>query len=264
MLTTRFLDHHLPHDLVNLVLHYFQSIKRDTKHKAIAGEWESVQNEYPDEVFRGACRGNHFSMIHFPLHKVYYSVGLNESARGGHLHLVQWFLIHGNLAQRPLYEAARCGHVPMIHFLISNSNTNWNHVLIGACRGGHVRIAKLAISRGAYVDPHLLYCACDSGSLPIVQFLIDVLKEKISSKEVFLDYALKYACERDRRDIVVYLIDHGATNANHCLIESFRRKQYELCEVLIAKHATHVLGCLRYAIQQNDDDAIKIALRFLK
>ena len=142
-----------PNGVDAIIIGYVQSKRRDWKHIAASGEYETCLDMPQDKLYfglRGACSGGHLELV-----KLMISRGANNWDCG-------------------LQHACRGGHLELVNLMISRGNDHWNNGLYGACRGGHLELANLMISRGAYTWNYGLRGACRGGHLELVDLIISL------------------------------------------------------------------------------------------
>jgi ankyrin repeat protein len=129
-------------------------------------------------VLKAALRG-HLDIVKLMVKRLNYQLwnsGLAYAARGGHFHVIQFFIEQGATCWMWALEgAARGGHISLIEFFLDKgglSHTNVNFALRGAARGGHQTLVQFIIDKGATHLNDALYCAARGGYTELVMFLI--------------------------------------------------------------------------------------------
>jgi hypothetical protein len=131
------------------------------------------------------------------------------SSSSSYLELVKHFYLLGSLVTEGcLYEATRCGNLPIIKFLLDeaglggdddhNSNTNYNKAVIIACGGSGIgngsseneslEIVKFLHSRGAdLTDKNFkgFIDACSNGNTEVVKYIFRCCKECIPDEVIY-------------------------------------------------------------------------------
>lgn len=132
MSQTRFLvSQHLPNDVVNIVMDYFQSSERTWKAIAQQGEYESLMScTEPNLGLYGACLGGHIEIVHL-------MISMNAN--------------HWNWG---LFGACLYGHIPIVDLMLSKQPNHLNGGLAAACLGKYMQIAQWMIANGADYCSH--------------------------------------------------------------------------------------------------------------
>lgn len=115
---------HLPHDLVDIVFLYFQSIKRKWKHMARAGEYEMCLK----------CPNARDEELHWEM-------GLRGALQGGHIEIAKQMIDKAeHTVDYALYYTCNAGNMQMVQYAIDRGASDWVMGLGAARLGGHIEI----------------------------------------------------------------------------------------------------------------------------
>lgn len=204
----------------------------------------SYFSDYEDVLYH-ACYYNYTNFIYYLMSKTHFSIDrcICQSALGGHLELVKFFLDTGDkIINLPEYGMSKQGHyytqysyglmdyseilnaaaeggnMNVINFLIKTwvneiPLIDWNMPLQGASKNGNLSLVQNFIQLGATRFDWALISAIEGNNFNVVKFfiehrLIDRMRESIG-------YALLASVNQNNKEILEYLIDFANNNSLH-------------------------------------------------
>ncbi|HSF18842.1 MAG TPA: PQQ-binding-like beta-propeller repeat protein [Vicinamibacteria bacterium] len=131
-------------------------------------------------------------------------------------------------------------HVLALALLLSQTIEDRGATLREAVRRGDIAEVQRLIDEGADVDAMnryqatALFFAADKGDLPLVRLLVEK-GARIDVRDTFYQMSpLGRALDKEHDDVVLYLLERGASEADAVLSEAVRRESRELLEAALA------------------------------
>ena len=150
----------------------------------------------------------------------------------------QYQLLYHNKNMNRLYlEAASNGELPLVKFALKNGaflHFLQDAAVRNAAGEGHLDVLKYLVNLGANIPPYALIEAVSNNHFDVVKYLVGEKKMRPS------DAALTRALLFERREIVKYLIEHGANvhaENDYALRWAARAGHFDLVRLLVEKGA---------------------------
>ena len=132
------------------------SLKISLKH----GSWEAAYQAL------AICKTN-------DMHNKKLNEGLCEVAKGGHKHLVDFFISKGaNDWNWGMQGAAQGGHRDLVELFVAKGASNWNEGMRSAAFGGHKDLVEFFVAKGANHWNWSMQGAAFGGHKDLVDFFI--------------------------------------------------------------------------------------------
>ncbi|KXJ20435.1 26S proteasome non-ATPase regulatory subunit 10 [Exaiptasia diaphana] len=183
-------------------------------------------------------------------------IALHWASSGGHTELVSYLLKHGSPVDdmddcgwTPLMIAASAGRTEIASNLIAHNadvnacNFNGQTPLHYAASRDRYEIAEILIEHGADMNAQdktskatPLHRAASRGHVKIVKLLLDA-KCNIQTQDAEGNTALHMACEEERSEIAVVLVEHGADLS---IQNKAKQKAVDLAQKGLARQLVHL------------------------
>ncbi len=142
--------------------------------------------------------------------------------------------------QFPLVSAVESGSLPIVSLLLeagADVHAQEDESLLAACsNGGQTEMVKLLLQAGANPNRNdyspALIAACKSGKKEIVSLLLEA-NANVNGTDPNKNYPLLQAIQRESRQIVPLLLDHGAKPTLNHILESIHNGEYKMAVQLI-------------------------------
>lgn len=170
-----------------------------------------------DRGLRKACRGGHIEMVRFLLDQFhpYFQFCLVKACQSRNMELVNLLLCMTSSAlDFGLYGACLGGDERIVNRLLEAGATDYSWAMRGACRGGHIEIAKRMMQLGGKDMRNCFFNAAMKNRRSMVSFLMDCAKE--NNLQDLLTVGLEGACRTGHANMVLIMIEHGATTCTVC------------------------------------------------
>jgi ankyrin repeat protein len=227
-------------------------------------------------------------------------VCLENAAYGGHLDLVEKFIVFGaHDYGQALVKAVQNGHRDVTSRLLELNpvELRYNWGLIGAAMGGHLDLVKSFLAQGATkvghafavavnfkqlevmsylrsLSPpietqyfyHAMALAAMSGSLDLVQELQAIVQDDVTStdieKDTYYQNCLVQAAMKGHLEIVKYFVELGATTEqiNDAILMAAKHGHTEVVDYLWS-HSDETLDLLLWAaVEENNPKLVEVLI----
>lgn len=163
-----------------------------------------------------AVRRGNLLLVQWLLANVYQDVPqlspptINDAARGGHLHVIQWLFDQGYIQHvgDAFRNAAMSGYFDIVKWLVAHDILeNVDEGVSGAAASGFSSIVTWLLERNLGLNAHLsMYLAAINGHFEVSQY---VHSKGIDS---FGEHMMYMACERGHLDVVKWLYSEFSSN----------------------------------------------------
>lgn len=139
-------------------------------------------------VLQETSKGGHVHIVRWlhslmPMDRRDLGIGINVALSHGKLAMAKWFAEQGSFCSKSLNFASKGGNVDAVKWVHSLGATDFNVAMMTACLHGHLAVAKWARAKGAATLKLSMGLACMDGNLHVVKWLVS---EGGSMREGFL------------------------------------------------------------------------------
>jgi len=171
-----------------------------------------------------------------------YDAALCGASRGGHLNLVQKFILNAINIHHALIEACIGGHLDVVEFMTSKTTLLISAAINEAAFYGHLNIVKY-MSKYFYNLNEVLNIACTRGHLNIVKYLLEELKIPIT-----ID--LSIGCCSGNMELIKYILTKSPKNNKNQFLYTFLSKNLECVKFLYNIYKNQLtLNDLNFALE---------------
>ena len=202
----------------------------------------------------------------FFLRTIYYISKLKDfkyEYKEGDFEMQYRLLYHNKSMNKLLVEAASNGELPLVKYALKNGaylHFLQHSAVRNAAAEGHLDIVRYLIEQGANIPPQALIESVANGHFDVVKYLVG--EKNVSPNDVALTRAVLF----ERKDIVKYLIEHGANvraENDYALRWAARAGHFDLVKLLVEKganiHAENDYALL-WAVENGHFDIVKFLI----
>lgn len=217
-----------------------------------------ISTNFWNSCLDNACESGNIEVVNFVIDKgvSMYGQRLRSACKGGNIEVVKLMIQKGsNDWNEGLKMACSIGDINIAKLIIKHGGVDdWNIALCYACGGGHIDIIDFLITKGANDYSGSLAFACSGGHTNVVKFLFGRIDAGVGVEvgvDVNINIWLSHACGQGHMEIVKILIDRGANNFYHGLVNACYGRHIDIVKLLLLTlDATDINNAL-YMVTKN-------------